>query len=173
MYDPWKWFKGKQNGITMDQIKEVWWITLIADMTQYGSDGWSGPYEAKSWRFLNIENHDIENRNSSWAAGCLTIAVGGPWLRGSLMVSFLLGRNLVIPKDELRYILCIRMSTFPCGIRSSLGGRDRHIILVLGRQNGGLGNHLTFDTLWECDRAFKIRVVRDRYSLRASYPREE
>ena len=32
------------------------------------------------------------------------------------MVSFLLGRNLVIPKDELRYILCIRMSTFPCGI---------------------------------------------------------
>ena len=47
---------------------------------------------------------------SSW------IAVAGPWLRGSLVVSFLLGRNLVIPKDELLYILCIRMSTFPYGI---------------------------------------------------------
>ena len=48
------------------------------------------------------------------------------------MISFLLGRNLVIPKDELRYILCIRMSTFPCGIGPPwLRGRDRHIILVL------------------------------------------
>ena len=46
------------------------------------------------------------------------------------MVSLLLGGNLVIPKEQLKYILCIRMSTFPCGIRSSLGGRDRHIILV-------------------------------------------
>ena len=64
------------------------------------------------------------------------------------MVSFLLGRNLVIRKDELSYIICIRMSTFPCGIGPPwLRGRDRHIILVLRRQNGGLGNHLAFDTL--------------------------
>ena len=64
------------------------------------------------------------------------------------MVSFLLGRNLVIPKNDLRYIPCIGMSTFPCGIGPPwLRGRDRHIILVLGRQNGGLGNHLAFDTL--------------------------
>ena len=131
MYDPWKWFKGKQHGITMDQIKEVWWITLIADMTQDGSDGWSLPYEAKSWRFLNIEIHDIEDRNSSWAARCLTIAAAGPWLRGSLVISFLLGRNWVIPKNELRYIPHIGMSTFPCEIYPPrLRGRDRHIILV-------------------------------------------
>ena len=64
------------------------------------------------------------------------------------MVSFLLGRNLVIPRDKLRYNLCIRMSTFPCGIGPPwLRGRDRHIIVVLGRENGGLDNHLAFDTL--------------------------
>ena len=64
------------------------------------------------------------------------------------MISFLLGRNLVIPKNELRYIICIGMSTFPCGIGPPwLRGRDRHIILVLARPNRGLGNHLAFDTL--------------------------
>ena len=63
------------------------------------------------------------------------------------MISFLLGRNLVIPKNELRYIPCIGMSTFPYGIvHPWLRGRDRRIILVLGRQNGGLDNHLAFDT---------------------------
>ena len=105
--------------------------SLIVDMTRDGSDGWSVPYEAKSWRFLNIEIHDIEDWNSSWVAGCLTIAAGGPCLKGSLVISFLLGRNLVIPKNKLRYIPCIGMSTFPCGIVPPwLRGRDRHIILV-------------------------------------------
>ena len=83
------------------------------------------PYEAKSWRFLNIEIHDIEDRNSSLATGCLTIVAGGPWLRGSLVINLLLGRNLVIPKNELRYIPCIGMNTFPCGIRPSLVERER------------------------------------------------
>ena len=47
------------------------------------------------------------------------------------MKSFLLGINLVIPKNELRYIPRIGMSTFPCGIGPPwLRGKDRHIILV-------------------------------------------
>ena len=59
------------------------------------------------------------------------MAIEGTWLRGSLVISFLLGRNLVIPKNELRYIPCIGMSTFPCGIGPPwLRGRDRHIIMV-------------------------------------------
>jgi len=41
------------------------------------------------------------------------------------MVSFLLGRNLVITKDELRYIICIRMSNIPLWNRSSLVERER------------------------------------------------
>ena len=47
------------------------------------------------------------------------------------MISFLPGRNLVIPKNELRYIPCIGMSKFPYEIGPPwFRGRDRNVILV-------------------------------------------
>ena len=73
------------------------------------------------------------------------------------MVSFLLGRNLkyVFPKlrgsdvyDSLIHVLCTRPRLTAVSLSVGHVERmDRHIILVLGRQNGGLGNHLSFDTL--------------------------
>ena len=54
-----------------------------------------------------------------------------------MVISFLLGRNWVIPKNELRYIPYTGMSTFPCGIDPPwLRGRDRHIIQVFSWEDG-------------------------------------
>ena len=121
--------------------KKYWWITfwwLTWIVTEI--DGWSMPYEAKGWIFLSIKIHDIEERNSSWAAQCLTIATTGSWLRGILVVSFLLGRNLkyVLPElrgsdvcDSLIHVSCIRPGLTTVSLSEVHAERmDIHIILV-------------------------------------------
>ena len=68
------------------------------------------------------------------------IATAGPWLRGSLVVSYLLGRNLkyVLPVlrgsdicDSLIHVSCTRPRLIIVSLSEGHAKRmDRHIILV-------------------------------------------
>ena len=109
-------FEGKEHGIKVDQMRKTdeslsgrWhdsWMKVMDDLCPM-------KLKLKIPQYWNPWHRGQEFFMSSW---CLTIVVMGSWLRGSLVVSFLLGRNLVIPKNDLRYIPCIRMRTFPYGI---------------------------------------------------------